>query len=204
MHLPFETDPIFICVATYSDLRSSLDAIRLETEKQASFHSKLAVQIKEELEGGSTFLLNKQMQHKRQVQAQIEKEFKTKQQQEAHVQRAREKYEADCVKINSYTAQSTLVQGKDLEKVQQKLRNAQQTVTANEREFAQFTRELQATTGKWEMRWKDFCDRSQDLEEERLEFMKDHMWGYANAISTVCVADYEVRNNVLSTVRLLT
>lgn len=132
------------------------------------------------------------MQHKRQVQAPIEKEYKIKQQQEAHVQRAREKYESDCVKINSYTAQSTLIQGKDLEKVQAKLRNAQQTVASNEREFAQFARELQETTAKWELRWKDFCDICQDLEEERLDFMKDHMWGYANAISTVCVADDEV------------
>ncbi|KAF7789306.1 hypothetical protein EIP86_000250 [Pleurotus ostreatoroseus] len=173
------------------DLRGSLDTLRLETEKQSSFHAKLAAQIKDDLEGGANLFLSKQTQHKRQVQAPIEKEFKTKQQQEAHVIRARDKYEGDCVKINSYTAQQALMQGKDLEKIQQKLRNAQQTVASNERDFAQFSRELQETTAKWEVRWKDFCDKCQDLEEERLEFMKDHMWGYANAISTVCVADDE-------------
>lgn len=166
--------------------------MRTETEKQAGFHSKLAHQIKEELEGGTSIFHDRQMQHKRQVQASIEKEFKVKQQQEAHVQRAREKYESDCMKINSWTAQSTLMQGKELEKIQQKLRNAQQTVQANERDFGQFARELQETTAKWEMRWKDFCDSCQDMEEERIEFMKDHMWGFANAISTVCVADDEV------------
>lgn len=30
------------------------------------------------------------------------------------------------------------------------------------------------------------------MEEERIEFIKDNMWGYANAVSTVCVADDEV------------
>lgn len=35
-------------------------------------------------------------------------------------------------------------------------------------------------------------DSCQDLEAERLEFMKDNMWAYANAVSTVCVSDDEV------------
>ena len=179
-------------MTVYREIRTSLDTLRLETEKQSGFHSKLAQQIREDLEGGTNIFLNRLVQHKRQVQAPIEREFKVKQQQEAHVQRAREKYESDCTKINSYTAQSTLIQGKELDKIQQKLRNVQQTVQANERDFAQFARELQETTAKWELRWKEFCDNCQDLEEERLEFMKDHMWGYANAISTVCVADDEV------------
>lgn len=107
--------------------------------------------------------------------------------------KAREKYEADCLRINSYTAQSTLVQGKDLEKIHLKLERAQQTVQANERDFANFARALADTSMKWERDWKSFSDVCQDLEEERIEFMKDSMWGYANAVSTVCVADDEVR-----------
>lgn len=47
----------------------------------------------------------------------IEKLYKNKQTQEHYVNKAREKYEQDCVKINGYTAQSSLVQGKDLDKV---------------------------------------------------------------------------------------
>ena len=98
------------------------------------------------------------------------------------------------MRINSYTAQSSLVQGKDLEKLHLKLERAKQTVTANERDFANFSRALQDTVQKWEKDWKGFCDGCQDLEEERIEFMKDNMWSYANAVSTVCVSDDEVRN----------
>lgn len=125
-------------------------------------------------------------------QAGIEKEFKSKQQQEAYVNKAREKYESDCVRINSYTAQSSLVQGKDLEKINLKLERAQQTVQANERDFANFAKAVQDTTQKWEQDWKAFCDLCQDLEETRMEFMKDNMWTYANHVSTVCVSDDEV------------
>jgi hypothetical protein len=108
------------------------------------------------------------------------------------VKKARQKYEDDCLRINSYTAQSTLVQGKDLEKIQLKLEKARQTVQANEREFSQFARALADTTSRWEKEWKVFCDGCQDFEEERIEFIKDNMWGYANAVSTVCVSDDEV------------
>ena len=72
-------------VMSQSDLRGSLDTLRVETDKQAGYHATLAQQIKDELEGGVNIFLNREMQHKRQVQVPIEKEYKTKQQQEAHV-----------------------------------------------------------------------------------------------------------------------
>lgn len=153
----------------------------------------LAQQIKNELEAPAAAFVARQTQHRKQFQAQIEKQFKVKQAQEAHVAKAREKYEQDCLRINSYTAQSTLVQGKDLEKLQMRLDRTQQTVQANERDFANFSRALAETVGKWEQDWKVFCDSCQDLEEERMEFMKDNVWAYANAISIVCVSDDEVR-----------
>ena len=105
---------------------------------------------------------------------------------------AGEKYKSDCLRINSYTAQASLMQGKELEKIHTKLERAQQTVQANERDFANFAKNLQTTVAEWEQDWKVFCDSCQDQEEERLEFMKDTMWAYANAVSTVCVSDDEV------------
>ena len=152
----------------------------------------VAQAIKNDLEGSTSSFLSKQQQHKRVIQSQIEKEFKNKQTQEGYVARAREKYEADCVRINSYTAQSNLIQGRDLEKVHLKLERAQQTVQANQRDYANFARALQDTMQKWEQSWKAFCDSCQDLEEDRIEFMKDNLWAYANAVSTVCVSDDEV------------
>ncbi|PFH52204.1 hypothetical protein AMATHDRAFT_46558 [Amanita thiersii Skay4041] len=173
------------------ELRNSLDTVRLETDKQAEFHLTLAQQIRNDLEAPTTTFHNEQLRHKKIYQANIEKEFKAKQLQESYVVKARDKYEADCVRINSYAAQSTIIQGKELERVTQKLERAQQTVQANERDFANFAKALQDTVHKWEQNWKNFCDSCQDLEEQRIEFMKDNLWAYANAVSTVCVADDE-------------
>jgi hypothetical protein len=175
------------------ELRNSIDTIRIETEHQATFHSTLSQQIRSELEAPTTAFHADQHQHKKTYQSFIEKEFKTKQTQESYVNKAREKYEQDCVRINSFTAQASLVQGKDLEKINLKLERTQQTVQTNEREFANFAKALSETVQKWEHDWKSFCDSCQDLEESRMEFMKDHLWAYANAISTVCVSDDEVR-----------
>ncbi|KAF8058691.1 SH3 domain-containing protein [Lyophyllum atratum] len=173
------------------ELRNTLDTIRLETDKQAGYHATLAGQVRTELENTAATLHARQLHHKKTFQAGIEKEFKNKQAQEAHVNRAREKYEQDCVRINSYTAQASLVQGKDLEKINLKLERAQQTVQANERDFANFAKALQDTVQRWEQDWKAFCDSCQDMEEQRMDFMKDNMWAYANAVSTVCVSDDE-------------
>ncbi|KAF9486072.1 hypothetical protein BDN70DRAFT_371852 [Pholiota conissans] len=152
---------------------------------------KVVHQIRTELETPTMTFNMSQVHHKKTYQTGIEKEFKNKQIQESYVSKSREKYEQDCLRINSFTAQASLVQGKDLEKINLKLERTQQTVQTNERDFANYSKALQDTVQKWEQDWKAFCDSCQDLEESRLEFMKDSLWTYANAVSTVCVADDE-------------
>lgn len=175
------------------ELRNSLDTVKIETERQSGFHMSVATQIRTDLEAPTAAFNARQVQHKKSSQNAIEKEFKNKQIQESYVNKAREKYEQDCLRINSFTAQASLVQGKDLEKINLKLERTQQTVQTNEREFANYSKALHDTVQKWEQDWKGFCDSCQDMEESRLEFMKDNMWHYANTISTACVSDDEVR-----------
>ncbi|TFK44977.1 hypothetical protein BDQ12DRAFT_695292 [Crucibulum laeve] len=171
------------------DLRVSFDTLRLETEKQAQSHLKLAHQIRDELESVTGQFHLKQVNHRRTFQAALEKKFKAKQTQEAYVAKAREKYDADCLRINSYSQQASFMQGKDLDRIQMKLQRAKQTVQANERDLANFTKTLLDLLPEWEADWKEFCDTCQDLEEERIDFMKDTMWAYANGVSTICVED---------------
>ncbi|KAJ7099342.1 SH3 domain-containing protein [Mycena belliarum] len=171
------------------ELRNSLETLKLETEKEGTTHEALAAQIRTELEGQTTALLNKQIAHRKNLQTPLEKRFKLKQTQESYVLKSRDKYESDCRRIASYTQQLAVNPGKDVERLQLKLRRAQQTVQANEKDFANFTKTVLEMMPAWEKDWKDFCDASQDLEEDRLDFMKDIIWLYANAVSTICVAD---------------
>ncbi|KAG8776029.1 hypothetical protein FRC15_000179 [Serendipita sp. 397] len=173
------------------ELKTALDSVRQETERQAGQHLSLSISIHRELEGPVNEFANKQAHHKRTAQASVEKTFKQKQLNETYVAKAKERYEQDCHRVNAYSAQQTLVQGRELEKIAIKLERAQSTVEGNKRDYQNFTRALQETVTRWDKEWKEFCDRCQDLEEERLEFMKDNIWAYANAVSTVCVNEDE-------------
>jgi hypothetical protein len=123
----------------------------------------------------------------------IEKQFKVKQAQEICVRKAKEKYEQDCLRANVYTAQCLLVQGKTLDRCNFKLDRARQNAQASQRNFASFTRALQETAVSWEQEWKAFCDSCQDLEDDRMSFMKDNVRAYADAVTSVCMRDVEVR-----------
>jgi hypothetical protein len=117
----------------------------------------------------------RQAHHREGHQAAIEMQFRTKRARESHVSK-----------------------GKDLERTSVKLGSAQRTVHANEREYTNFPRVPQDPVAKWEHDWKQFCDSCQDLEEERMEFTKDNVRTYTNAISTVCVNDDEVCLQIVS------
>jgi hypothetical protein len=179
------------------ELRSSLDTLRIETEKQSQNHLKLAHQIRAEMDEVTAEFHVKQINHRRSVQVPVERKFRDKQGQESYVKKSREKYETDCVRIRSYTQQVTFMTGADLQKVQQKLARTQQTLQGNEKDYARFTKELLELLPTWEKEWKEFCDSCQDLEEDLLEFMKDVVWAYANSISTACVADDLVQSTLV-------
>ncbi|GAK62506.1 uncharacterized protein PAN0_001c0706 [Moesziomyces antarcticus] len=172
-------------------LKAAFDVVKLELDATSRTHSDLANMIKKDLEGAVVDFANRTWNARKAAQANIEKLHKHKHTQEAYVNKSREKYEQDCIKINGYTAQSSLVQGKDLDKVAYKLDKAQATVSQNDKDYQNFVRALKDTTLKWHAEWKAYLDQCQDQEEERIDFTKSNLWNFANAVSAVCVADDE-------------
>ncbi|SNX81479.1 related to Cell division control protein 15 [Melanopsichium pennsylvanicum] len=172
-------------------LKAAFDVVKIELDTTSRTHSDLATMIKKDLEAAVTDFANRSWNTRKAAQANIEKLHKHKQTQENYVNKSREKYEQDCIKINGYTAQSSLVQGKDFDKVVYKLDKAQATVSQNDKDYQNFVRALKDTTVKWNAEWKAYLDQCQDQEEERLDFTKSNLWNFANAVSAVCVADDE-------------
>ncbi|CAO1615528.1 unnamed protein product [Sympodiomycopsis kandeliae] len=171
--------------------KAALDVVRAELDMTARVHSDLSVMTRKDLEGSLADFQSKATSARKNSAASIEKLYKNKQAQANYVNKSREKYEQDCIKINGYTAQSSLVQGRDLDKVTNKLDKAQSTVATNDKDYQNFVRALKDTTLRWNSEWKAYLDQCQDLEEDRLEFIKSNLWNYANALSAVCVADDE-------------
>ncbi|OQE28510.1 hypothetical protein PENSTE_c003G06345 [Penicillium steckii] len=170
-------------------LRLSLDVVRGETEAIAKAHSAIAGQMKSELEEPLSAFASGLKERRKIIQNTIERLHKTKVQQTQSVNKTRDRYEQDCLRIKGYLAQGHMVMGQEERKNKAKLEKTQIQLASNSNEYEAAVKTLEETTGRWNKEWKAACDKFQDLEEERLDFTKSSLWTYANIASTVCVSD---------------
>ncbi|KAK9856054.1 Fps/Fes/Fer/CIP4 homology [Penicillium brevicompactum] len=170
-------------------LRSSLDVVRGETEAIAKAHAAIAGQMKTELEEPLSAFASGIKERRKIIQQTIERLHKTKMQQTQTVNKTRDRYEQDCLRIKGYLAQGHMVMGQEERKNKAKLEKTQVQMASNSNEYEAAVKTLEETTGRWNKEWKSACDKFQDLEEERLDFTKSSLWTYANIASTVCVSD---------------
>ncbi|KAL9114012.1 MAG: hypothetical protein Q9227_001783 [Pyrenula ochraceoflavens] len=170
-------------------LRASLDVVRGEVEATGKSHAQIAAQMKSELEEPLTAFAGGMKERRKIVQGGIEKLHKLKQQQTQHVNRSRDRYEQDTLKIKGYMAQGHMVMGQEERKNKAKLEKTQINMSSNSNEYEAAVKTLEDTTGRWNKDWKAACDKFQDLEEERIDFTKSSLWSFANIASTVCVTD---------------
>lgn len=82
-----------------------------------------------------------------------------------------------------------MVMGQEERKNKAKLEKTQINLATSNTEYETAVKVLEETTGRWNRDWKAAADKFQDLEEERLDFMKASLWSFANIASTVCVSD---------------
>ncbi|KAH6707674.1 hypothetical protein BKA61DRAFT_525977 [Leptodontidium sp. MPI-SDFR-AT-0119] len=170
-------------------LRASLDVLRGEVEQMGKSHQNIASQMKTELEEPLAAFAGAMKERRKIVQGGIEKVLKVKIQQTQLVNKTRDKYEQECLKIKGYLAQGHMVMGQEERKNKAKLEKTQINLATSNTEYENAVKALEETTGRWNRDWKAAADKFQDLEEERLDFMKSSLWSFANIASTVCVSD---------------
>ncbi|KAL4915306.1 hypothetical protein BDW62DRAFT_125930 [Aspergillus aurantiobrunneus] len=170
-------------------LRASFDTVRGETEAIAKAHAAIAGQMKRELEEPLVAFAGGNKERRKIVQNGIERLHKTKMQQTQTVNKTRDRYEQDCLRIKGYLAQGHMVMGQEERKNKAKLEKTQIQLASSSSDYDAAVKVLAETTGRWNKEWKSACDKFQDLEEERIDFTKSSLWTYANIASTVCVSD---------------
>ncbi|EHL03153.1 putative Septation protein imp2 [Glarea lozoyensis 74030] len=170
-------------------LRASLDVLRGEVEQMGKSHQNIAGQMKTELEEPLAAFAGAMKERRKIVQGGIEKLLKVKVQQTHLVNKTRDRYEQECLKIKGYLAQGHMVMGQEERKNKAKLEKTQINLATSNTEYENAVKALEETTGRWNRDWKAAADKFQDLEEERLDFMKSSLWSFANIASTVCVSD---------------
>ncbi|KAJ8061065.1 hypothetical protein OCU04_010142 [Sclerotinia nivalis] len=170
-------------------LRKSLDVLKAEVEAMGKAHQTIAGQMKTELEEPLAAFAGAMKERRKIVQHGTEKLLKIKVQQTNQVNKTRDKYEQECLKIKGYLAQGHMVMGQEERKNKAKLEKTQVNLATSNTEYENAVKILEETTGRWNRDWKSAADKFQDLEEERLDFMKSSLWSFANIASTVCVSD---------------
>lgn len=170
-------------------LRLSLDVVRGEVESMAKQHQNVAAQMKSELEEPLAAFAGAMKERRKIVQNTVEKLLKTKVQQTQQVNKTRDRYEQECLKIKGYLAQGHMVMGQEERKNKAKLEKTQISLATSNTEYEGAVKALEETTARWNREWKAAADKFQDLEEERLDFTKSSLWTFANIASTVCVSD---------------
>ncbi|CBX91109.1 hypothetical protein LEMA_P061430.1 [Plenodomus lingam JN3] len=170
-------------------LRLSCDVIKAEVESMGKAHQSIAQQMKTELEEPLAAFAGGMKERRKIVQNGIEKLLKLKMQQTATVNKARDRYEQDCLKIKGFLAQAHMVMGHEERKNKARLEKTQINLSTTSAEYEAAVKVLEETTGRWNRDWKAACDKFQDLEEERIDYTKSSLWNFANIASTVCVSD---------------
>ncbi|KAK4229457.1 hypothetical protein QBC38DRAFT_508228 [Podospora fimiseda] len=170
-------------------LKHSLDVVRGEIESMGKQHQHIAAQMKSELEEPLAAFAGGMKERRKIVQNTVEKLLKTKIQQTQVVNKTRDRYEQECLKIKGYLAQGHMVMGQEERKNKAKLEKTQISLASSNAEYEAAVKALEETTNRWNKEWKQAADKFQDLEEERLDFTKSSLWQFANIASTVCVSD---------------
>lgn len=170
-------------------LKNSLDTVRGEVDAMAKQHSSIAAQMKTELEEPLAAFAGGMKERRKIVQNTVEKLLKTKVQQTQAVNKTRDRFEQECLKIKGYKAQGHMVMGQEERKNKAKLEKTQISLATSNTEYENAVKALEDTTTRWNREWKAAADKFQDLEEERLDFTKSSLWTFANIASVVCVSD---------------
>lgn len=139
-------------------LRMSLDVIRGEVETMGKAHQQIAGQMKSELEEPLSAFTGGIKERRKIVQNGIEKLLKLKTQQTMTVNKSRDKYEQDCLKIKGYLAQGHMVMGQEERKNKAKLEKTQIQMSATSNEYEAAVKILEETTVRWNREWKAACD----------------------------------------------
>ncbi|KAG0224863.1 Proline-serine-threonine phosphatase-interacting protein 2, partial [Actinomortierella wolfii] len=172
-------------------LKESLDVVRYEIEAIGKSHIELASKIRDQLETALVDMMNGLKDKRKLHQSSIDRTFRNKQLYTQQLIKAKEKYDAECMKTKGLSAVKMTLQGKDLDKVSTRIEKTELASKAADVEYQQSIRQLAEINEKWIIEWKAACDAFQGLEEHRVDYLRTTLWNYANIISTACVADDE-------------
>lgn len=177
-------------------MREALDVLRLETHQISSSHGNQASRFREEIYLPLESFISDMKARRKTVETNLEKLRKYRVSLQLKVAHSKEKYETECQKLKHYYAQSQLLAGKEAERLNQKIHRLETVISVHRDDYLDLTKEFHTVHDIWIKEWQVGCLKLQELEEERLGFLKTNAWDFVNVISTSCLADDTSCENV--------
>ncbi|RKO94961.1 hypothetical protein CAUPRSCDRAFT_1763, partial [Caulochytrium protostelioides] len=153
-------------------------------------HGGLAVDIKTQLAAPTAEFMAQQRAIRKSHHTQVEKQMKAKHAQEVAVFKMKERSDARAADVARLQA-GGMANANDKTRI--KMEKAQLAARGADQEYLGGTEKLHELHQKWVEDWTAACRECQVLEEKRIDYIRSHLWTYANLFSTVCVADDEAR-----------
>ncbi|KFH67586.1 hypothetical protein MVEG_06318 [Podila verticillata NRRL 6337] len=183
-------------------LRDSLDVVRYEIEATGKSHIELASKMRDQLENALAEFNNSQKDKRKLHQVSIDRTFRNKQLYLQQLVKAKEKYDAECIRTKGLSAAKMNLVGKELDKVSLKMEKTELASRAADVEYQASIRQLTEINDKWIVEWRTACEKFQLLEEQRIDYVRTTLWNYANIISSTCVADDESCERIRSSLEV--
>ncbi|GMM49334.1 hypothetical protein DASB73_002920 [Starmerella bacillaris] len=177
-------------------IKNSFETVRSTTQQSATTHETVARQINEQILQPLEKFSSTMRDRRKQIEDVMAQLTKSKAHQNHITERDRQKYMAECNKISGLQAQQNLLNGKELERNNQKLDKAKFQVETLQRQYQESLKQLASTMETWNTEWHKSLDNFELIETERINFLKSSFWAYTNAISAACVSDDEICETV--------
>ncbi|KAJ1909308.1 formin-binding protein [Tieghemiomyces parasiticus] len=182
-------------------LQDALFSVKNELAVSAKAHIDLAHQIKVELENTTNDFINKQREKRKLQTAVIEKSSRNRSMVRSQLVKAKDRYDAETSKANGLeqSIMSNQQPSRDADRLRQRLEKTHHSTRQADDDYRKVKSRLSDAQRRWEADWRDACHAFQGLEEERLDFLRTHLWSYTNVLANVLVTEDESYERIRKT-----
>lgn len=180
-------------------LKESWDVLKTETENIGKAHISLAQQLTEQLEQCISHFREGQREKRKRVEESVKRSQRNKKNFFDSSFKLKRNYEQRCREVDAADEafkKSVSLASKDEEKLRTRLGKAKTAVEQADSAYQNSVRLLEDARLLWEKEMEQCCEVFQDLEEERIAFLRNAMWVYANITSLNCVKVDEICEEV--------
>ncbi|XP_056454186.1 proline-serine-threonine phosphatase-interacting protein 1a isoform X2 [Gadus chalcogrammus] len=179
-------------------LRKSFDEVKTQIERIGLFHLHLSGMLKEEAKSMETHR-EQQKEQKKKLELLMDKVQKTKvclfkktmESKKSYEQRCKEADEAEQAAVKIGNAAAATATPKQTEKLQNKSKQCREVAEEAEKQYVSNIEQLDKIRQEWELTHVTTCEAFQQMEEERITFVRNAFWIHSNQLSLQCVKDDE-------------